>query len=89
MKTCPHSVHSFRAVRSLLIVEESRSVKAAAETGKDPQHEFTNSQRSRIYDLVYKEEKKISVNKTENLQMITVYNKTSYISKFMDKMTEL
>ena len=30
MKTCPHSVHSFSAVRSLFTVEVSRSVRAAA-----------------------------------------------------------
>ena len=30
MKTCPHSVHSFRAVSSLLMVGVSKSVKAAA-----------------------------------------------------------
>ncbi len=31
MKTCPHSVHSFSAVSSLLMVGVSRSVRAVAE----------------------------------------------------------
>lgn len=31
MNTCPHSVHSFKAVSNLLIVEGSKSVRVAAE----------------------------------------------------------
>ena len=33
MKTCPHSVHSLRAVSSLLMVGVSRSVRAVAAGG--------------------------------------------------------